>query len=355
MRTLAAGCLIAVRRTFARSSGPDRPDRPQKTVQKPVQPAAKPAAPAVAHHLRAARRASSSATSAGHHVGPHQRHRHPPEEARTPGTSRSARAASGRPRTPARPGRRSSTARRPTRSAASRSTRRTRRPSGSARARTSAAAMSAIGDGVYKSLNGGKTWTNMGLQELGAHRAGSSSTRATRNVVYVAAEGPLWSPGGERGLYKSADGGKTWTLVARDHARTPASPAAELDPSNPDILYAAAYQRRRTVAAFMGGGPESGIYKSDDAGKTWRKLTVGLPDGRHGQDRPGRLAHRPARRLRHGRGLARRARLLPLGRPGRELREAQLATSAAAPARTTTRRSSPTRTSSTASTRWTRA
>ena len=86
-------------------------------------------------------------------------------------------------------------------------------------------------------------------------------------VVYVAAEGPLWAPGGERGLYKSGDGGKTWTLsleISKDTGVT----SAELDPSNPDILYAAAYQRRRTVAAFMGGGPESAIHKSEDAGKT---------------------------------------------------------------------------------------
>ena len=142
------------------------------------------------------------------------------------------------------------------------------------------------------------------------------------NVVYVAAEGPLWSSGGERGLYKSTDGGATWTLSLEINKDTGVT-SAEFDPSNPDILYAAAYQRRRTVAAFMGGGPESGIYKTTDAGKTWRKLTVGLPDGRHGQDRPGRLADRPARRLRHGRGLARRARLLPIDRPRRELGEAQ--------------------------------
>jgi photosystem II stability/assembly factor-like uncharacterized protein len=134
-----------------------------------------------------------------------------------------------------------------------------------------------FGDGVYKSLNGGKTWTNTGLAKS-EHIGRILVDPRNSNVVYVAAEGPLWSAGGERGLYKTADGGKTWTLaleISKDTGVT----SAELDPANPDILYAAAYQRRRSVAAFMGGGPESGIHKSEDAGKTWRKLAVGLPSG----------------------------------------------------------------------------
>ena len=133
------------------------------------------------------------------------------------------------------------------------------------------------GDGVYKSLNGGKTWTNVGLKSS-EHIARILVDPRDSRVVYVAAEGPLWSAGGERGLYKSADGGKTWAIsleISKDTGVT----SAEMDPSNPDILYAAAYQRRRTVAAFMGGGPESAIYKSEDAGKSWRKLEVGLPKG----------------------------------------------------------------------------
>ena len=133
------------------------------------------------------------------------------------------------------------------------------------------------GDGVYKSLNGGKTWTNTGLKNS-EHIARILVDPRNPLVVYAAAEGPLWSPGGERGLYKSADGGKTWAIsleISKDTGVT----SAEMDPSNPDILYAAAYQRRRTVAAFVGGGPESAIYKSEDAGKTWRKLEVGLPKG----------------------------------------------------------------------------
>ena len=133
------------------------------------------------------------------------------------------------------------------------------------------------GDGVYKSLNGGKTWTNMGLKSS-EHIARILVDPRNSNVLYVAAEGPLWSPGGERGLYKSADGGKTWALSLEISKDTGVA-STELDPSNPDVLYAAAYQRRRSVAAFMGGGPESAIYKTEDAGKTWRKLTVGLPSG----------------------------------------------------------------------------
>jgi photosystem II stability/assembly factor-like uncharacterized protein len=101
-------------------------------------------------------------------------------------------------------------------------------------------------------------------------------------VIYAAAEGPLWSSGGERGLYKSTDGGQTWKLsleISKDTGITD----VVFEPGNPDILYAAAYQRRRSVAAFMGGGPESGIYKTTDAGKHWRKLTVGLPNGHMGR------------------------------------------------------------------------
>ena len=101
-------------------------------------------------------------------------------------------------------------------------------------------------------------------------------------VIYVAAEGPLWSSGGERGLYKSADGGATWTM-SLDINKDTGVTSVEIDPSNPDTFYAAAYQRRRSVAAFMGGGPDSGLYKSTDAGKTWRKLTVGLPAGDMGK------------------------------------------------------------------------
>jgi BNR/Asp-box repeat. len=137
------------------------------------------------------------------------------------------------------------------------------------------------GDGVYKSLNGGTTWTNMGLKNS-EHIARILIDPRDPDVVYAAAEGPLWSPGGERGLFKSVDGGRTWTPSLIISAATGVA-SAEFEPGDPDILYAAAYQRRRSVAAFMGGGPESGIYKSEDAGKTWRKLSVGLPKGDMGK------------------------------------------------------------------------
>jgi len=138
-----------------------------------------------------------------------------------------------------------------------------------------------FGDGVYRSLNGGKSWKNMGLSKS-EHIGRILVDPRNSDVVYVAAEGPLWSAGGDRGLYKTADGGKSWTAVLEISKDTGVT-SVEFDPADPNILYAAAYQRRRSVAAFMGGGPESGLYKSDDAGKTWRKLTVGLPKGDMGK------------------------------------------------------------------------
>ncbi len=134
-----------------------------------------------------------------------------------------------------------------------------------------------FGDGVYRSLNGGKTWANMGLTKS-EHIGRILVDPRDPDVVYVAAEGPLWSAGGERGLYKTADGGRTWTPALRISDDTGVT-SVEFDPSDADTLYAAAYQRRRSVAAFMGGGPESAIYKTTDAGKSWRKLSVGLPKG----------------------------------------------------------------------------
>ena len=131
------------------------------------------------------------------------------------------------------------------------------------------------GDGVYKSLDGGKSWTNMGLKDS-QHIGQIVVDPRNSNVVYVAAQGPLWSAGGERGLYKTADGGKTWKLILSAGEYTGAN-EVHLDPRNPDTLFVSLHQRFRNVAALMDGGPESGIHKSTDGGKTWRELSNGIP------------------------------------------------------------------------------
>ncbi len=131
------------------------------------------------------------------------------------------------------------------------------------------------GDGVYKSLDGGKSWQRMGL-ENSEHIGKIVLDPRNSDTVYVAAQGPLWSAGGDRGLYKSADGGKSWQQVLAISEHTGVSDLV-LDPRHPDTLYAAAYQRRRHVFTLIGGGPESAIYKSTDGGKSWRKLQNGLP------------------------------------------------------------------------------
>jgi photosystem II stability/assembly factor-like uncharacterized protein len=136
---------------------------------------------------------------------------------------------------------------------------------------------SSWGDGVYKSENGGRTWTNMGLKT--SQHIGRIVVHPTNpNIVYVAAVGPLWTDGGERGLYKTIDGGKTWKAVLTISPHTGVTDIA-MDPTDPNIMYAAAFQRQRKAYSFVGGGPESGIYKSTDAGETWTKLTEGLPKG----------------------------------------------------------------------------
>ncbi len=140
---------------------------------------------------------------------------------------------------------------------------------------------SSWGDGVFKSTDGGKTWRNMGLR---------NSTAIARvvidpvdfNVVYVASLGNLWGAGGDRGVFKTTDGGETWqrTLFVNDDTG-----ATELvmDPSNNKVLYAATYQRRRAQWGMNGGGPGSGMWKSSDGGQTWTKLEKGLPDGAKGR------------------------------------------------------------------------
>ncbi len=139
----------------------------------------------------------------------------------------------------------------------------------------------AWGDGVYRSDDGGTTWTNMGLTQS-EHVSDILIDPRDSNVVYVAAEGPLWSAGGERGLFKTVDGGETWELVLEVDEHTGVT-SAVFAPGDPDTIYAATYQRRRRVWSFVGGGPGSGIHVSNDAGQQWTKITEGLPKGDMGR------------------------------------------------------------------------
>ncbi len=135
----------------------------------------------------------------------------------------------------------------------------------------------AYGDGVYKSLDGGKTWQHVGLK-ASEHIGMIAVDPRNSDVVYVAAQGPLWSAGGDRGLYKTTDGGETWEHILDISEHTGVN-EIHLDPRNPDVMYASAWQRRRKVWTFISGGPESAIYKSEDGGKTWHKSQQGLPSG----------------------------------------------------------------------------
>lgn len=133
-----------------------------------------------------------------------------------------------------------------------------------------------FGDGVYRSGDGGRTWTNVGLRDS-QHIGKILVHPEDSNVVFAAAEGPLWSTGGDRGLYRTLDGGVTWETVLFVSDDTGVTDA-EFEPGNPAVMYAATYQRRRKVWALLGGGPESAIYKSTDGGTTWTALTNGLPN-----------------------------------------------------------------------------
>lgn len=136
---------------------------------------------------------------------------------------------------------------------------------------------SSWGDGIYRSLDGGKTWQNMGLKDS-KHIGRVVIDPRNPNVVYVAVLGHLWGPNRERGVYKTTDGGKTWSQSLFVNEDTGITDIA-MDPQSPGTLYAAAYQRRRTPWGFNGGGPGSGIYKTIDGGASWTKLTKDLPDG----------------------------------------------------------------------------
>ncbi|HEY9281903.1 MAG TPA: hypothetical protein VIP46_00465 [Pyrinomonadaceae bacterium] len=131
------------------------------------------------------------------------------------------------------------------------------------------------GDGVYRSDDGGKTWRNLGLK-ASEHISKIVIDPRDSNTVYVAAQGPLWGPGGDRGLYKTTDNGKTWKRILEISENTGVTDVVQ-DPNNPDTLYASAYQRRRHVWTLINGGPESAIHKSTDGGATWTRLRAGLP------------------------------------------------------------------------------
>jgi len=137
------------------------------------------------------------------------------------------------------------------------------------------------GNGIHRSRDGGQNWDHLGL-ENSEHISEILVHPEDSDTIWVASQGPLWSSGGDRGLFKSTDGGETWDLVLSAGEWTGVTDIV-MDPRNPDRLVAATWQRHRTVAAYMGAGPESGLHVSDDGGETWRELTAGLPDGNMGK------------------------------------------------------------------------
>ncbi|MBX2890069.1 MAG: hypothetical protein KF734_04020 [Saprospiraceae bacterium] len=139
----------------------------------------------------------------------------------------------------------------------------------------------AIGLGIYKSTDGGRNWNRMGL-EKSEHISKIVIHPTEPNTVYVAVPGPLWSDSPDRGLYKTTDGGKTWEKILYTDEKTGCADVIQ-DPRNPDVLLASMWQVRRTPYSFASGGPGSALHKSTDGGKTWRKITTGLPSGEFGR------------------------------------------------------------------------
>ena len=139
----------------------------------------------------------------------------------------------------------------------------------------------AYGDGIYRSTDGGNSWKNMGLKNS-EHISEIIVHPNDSNIVWVAAQGPLWNKGDDRGLYKTTNGGITWKKVLGNSEWTGVTDIM-IDPRDPKVLYAATWDRHRTVAALMGGGPGTAIYRSDDGGNNWSKLTNGLPKSNMGK------------------------------------------------------------------------
>lgn len=138
-----------------------------------------------------------------------------------------------------------------------------------------------FGDGIYKSTDGGDSWKNMGLKKS-EHISRIIVHPENSDIIWVAVQGPLWSKGGERGLYKSTDGGTTWKKTLGDDDWVGVTEIV-MDPNDPNTIFAATWQRHRTVAAYMGGGPGSGLHRSKDGGETWTKLSKGLPKSNLGK------------------------------------------------------------------------
>jgi len=142
---------------------------------------------------------------------------------------------------------------------------------------------SAWGDGIYKSTDGGKTFTNMGLETT--HQIAEIATHPTNpDIVYVAAIGHLWGFSGDRGLYKTEDGGKTWVKLLNGLPDDKKTGCTEIimHPNNPDILFSGFYERLRQPASFYSGGDNGGLFKSADGGDSWKKITKGLAKGSSG-------------------------------------------------------------------------
>ncbi|MCF8235860.1 MAG: hypothetical protein K9G67_13000 [Bacteroidales bacterium] len=137
------------------------------------------------------------------------------------------------------------------------------------------------GDGIYRSEDGGKNWKNMGLKKS-EHISKIIIHPENSDIIWVAAQGPLWNKGDQRGLYKSVDGGQSWEKTLGDDEWIGLTDIL-IDPRNPDRLYAATWQRHRNVAAYMGGGPGTGLYRSEDGGESWTELKKGLPSSDMGK------------------------------------------------------------------------